>query len=358
MRTMGYDFNIDVRDLSLKEYTVFEYLKKYNTVFLDSGRSCIKILCQLIKNKEILVPSFSCFSVIYGFTEGLKPVFYEIYDKNFGINFDDLKSKITDKTGAIYITNYFGHMLSDEDAEKINKIKKEYNLIVIEDNTQSMFSGGLKVGDYSLCSTRKWFSVPDGGVIYSDNSLSTLDLRGLKKDSKQCDKLYPQIVKTMFLKNMIDYPPKEIADLFAVVEEELNEYADNGEIFLMNDFTEFVYKCNSVNDMIKKRQENEKYLRTLINSPYLTQAIDERAEGECPFNMPMYCMHRDEMWNYLTERFNIYPSVLWRTYQYDPVNKIGNTAKMGHEIISFPIDQRYGKEDMEFLAEAINSFKI
>lgn len=45
MRTMGYDFNIDVRDLSLKEYTVFEYLKKYNTVFLDSGRSCIKILC-------------------------------------------------------------------------------------------------------------------------------------------------------------------------------------------------------------------------------------------------------------------------------------------------------------------------
>ena len=147
-------------------------------------------------------------------------------------------------------------------------------------------------------------------------------------------------------------------DLFAVVEEELNEYADNGEIFLMNDFTEFVYKCNSVNDMIKKRQENEKYLRTLINSPYLTQAIDERAEGECPFNMPMYCMHRDEMWNYLTERFNIYPSVLWRTYQYDPVNKIGNTAKMGHEIISFPIDQRYGKEDMEFLAEAINSFKI
>ncbi len=358
MKTMGYDFNIDVRKLSLKEFTVFDYFKGYNTIYLDSGRSCIKILCQLIRNKEILVPSFSCFSVIYGFTEGVKPVFYEIYDKNFAINFDDLESKITDKTGAIYITNYFGHMLSDEDAERINKIKKEHHLIVIEDNTQSAFSGHLKVGDYALCSTRKWFPVPDGGVIYSDNSLSTIDLRGLKKDSKQCDKLYPQIIKSMFLQDMIDYPPAQIADLFAEVEEELNEYADNGEIFLMNDFTEFIYKCNSVPVMIKKRQENEKYLRTLINSPYLTQAIDKRADGECPFNMPMYCTHRDEMWKYLTDKFNIYPSVLWRTYQYDPVNKIGNTAKMGHEIISFPIDQRYGKEDMEFLAEAINSFKI
>ena len=74
--------------------------------------------------------------------------------------------------------------------------------------------------------------------------------------------------------------------------------------------------------------------------------------------MPMYCTHRDEMWNYLVEKFSIYPSVLWRSYLYDPVNKIGATSRMGKEIISFPIDQRYGKEDMEYMAEAINSFRI
>ena len=357
MRTMGYDFNIEVRNLSLKEYTVFDYLRGYNCIFLDSGRSCIKILCQLIKNKEILAPAFSCFSVIYGFTEGVKPVFYAVND-DFSIDFEDLESKITKNTAAIYITNYFGHFLSDEDAEKINKIKKEYNLIVIEDNTQSLFSGELKVGDYALSSIRKWFPVPDGGVIYSDNSLSTIDLRGVVKDSKQCDKLYPQILKAMVVKDMLDYPVSKIADLFAQVEEQLNNYADNGEIFLMNDFTQFIYRCNSVPPMIKKRQDNERYLRTLIDSPYLRQAIPFREKNECPFNMPMYCTHRDEMWNYLVEKFSIYPSVLWRSYLYDPVNKIGATSRMGKEIISFPIDQRYGKEDMEYMAEAINSFRI
>jgi hypothetical protein len=30
---------------------------------------------------------------------------------------------------------------------------------------------------------------------------------------------------------------------------------------------------------------------------------------------------------------------------------------MGREIFSLPVDQRYDREDMEFLAEALNSYK-
>ena len=64
------------------------------------------------------------------------------------------------------------------------------------------------------------------------------------------------------------------------------------------------------------------------------------------------------MWNYLVEKYNIYPSVLWRTHLYDPVKDIGPTGRMGREIISFPVDQRYSKEDMEYLADAVNSFRL
>ncbi len=42
MRTMGYDFNIDVRDLSLKEYTVFEYLKNIIRFFLTAEEAVLK----------------------------------------------------------------------------------------------------------------------------------------------------------------------------------------------------------------------------------------------------------------------------------------------------------------------------
>ncbi|MCD8035981.1 MAG: aminotransferase class I/II-fold pyridoxal phosphate-dependent enzyme [Clostridiales bacterium] len=357
MRTMGYDLDLNVRTLSIKEDNIFDYMSGYNCIYLDSGRSCIKVICQLFKNKEVLVPSYSCISVISGFTNGVKPVFYAVHD-DFTIDLEDLESKITSNTGAIYITNYFGHLLTDEAAAEILRLKEKYGLLVIEDNTQSLFSGDLKVGDYALCSIRKWFPVPDGGVIYSKNSLDVFDVKGFVKDSKQCDKLYPQTLKSMVIKGLVDYPVSKIADLFAVVEQELDEYANNGEIFLMSDFTRFVYTCNSVPDMIKTRQENERYLRSLIKSPYLRNALPHLEDNECPFNMPMYCTCRDEMWQYLVDNFEIYPSVLWRTHLYDEVNTIGCTAKMGREILSLPIDQRYTKEDMENMAEAVNSFKL
>ena len=357
MFTMGYDFNLEVHKLTLEPENVFTYLNGYNCLYVDSGRSCIKLLCQLIPDSKLLVPAFSCYSVIYGFVNGVEPVFYAVND-DFSIDFDDLISKITPEVKGIYITNYFGHFMSDEDAEKINSLKEKYGLIVFEDNTQSVFSGAPKVGDYCLASIRKWFAVPDGGVIYSKNPLDAIDVSKLSKNSKQNDKLYPQIIKSMILKGFIDCPVDFVVDLFAKVENELNEYADNNEIFLMSDFTEFIFKCNDLPWNIGKRKENEKYLRTLIHSPYLRVAIPELNDSDCPFNLPMYCTHRDEMWDYLVNNYNIYPSVLWRTYQYDPVKDIGLTSKMGHEIISFPIDQRYSKENMEYLADAINSFKV
>ncbi|MCQ4727071.1 aminotransferase class I/II-fold pyridoxal phosphate-dependent enzyme [Anaerotignum faecicola] len=357
MNTIGYDMDLDIENLSIKDNNIFSYMSGYNCIYLDSGRSCIKVICQIFKDKEILVPSFSCIAVISGFINGVKPVFYAVND-DFTINFDDLENKITENTGGIYITNYFGHFISDADAAKILELKKKYNLIIIEDNTHSLFSGSLKVGDYALASVRKWFPVPDGGVVYSKKDLGVFDVKGLIKHSRQYDKLYPQILKSMVIKGLINYPVSKIAELFASVERELDEYTDDGEMFFMCDYTKFIYGCCDVPYMIKARRENEKYLRSLICSPYLRPAISGFEENECPFNLPMYCSCREEMWKYLVDNFNIYPSVLWRTNLYDEVNKIGCTARMGSEIISFPVDQRYGRKDMEKIAEAVNGFKI
>lgn len=356
MRTMGYDFNIDVEDINIKGKNIFDYLSGYNCIYTDSGRTCIKLISQLFADKELLVPAFSCFTVIYGFTCKVKPVFYAV-NMDFTPDFDDIEKKISKQTAGIYITNYFGHRINEQDSKRLMEIKKKHNLLVIEDNTQSLFSGEPTVGDYSLSSIRKWFPVPDGGVIYSKKDLSFINTDGMKKNSKQNNKLYPQVVKSLYLDGRLDVPPKYFVDMFAEVEEELNIYGDNNEKYFMSDFTEFMFRCNDVWSMIEKRRENEKVLRSAINSPFLKFAIEKRTENEVPFNLPMYCTKREEMWNYLVDKFCIYPSVLWRTYLYDDVNTIKDTKKMGEQIISFPVDQRYGRDDMLFMADAINSFK-
>jgi dTDP-4-amino-4,6-dideoxygalactose transaminase len=354
---MGYDFDIDFENIGIKKNNIFDYMADYNCIYTDSGRTCIKLVSQLFAGKEILVPAFSCFSVIYGFAYRVKPVFYAV-NMDFTLNLDDIEKKITNQTAGIYITNYFGHRINENDSKKIMELKRKYNLLIVEDNTQSLFSGKPTVGDYSISSIRKWFPVPDGGVLYSKNDLSCINTNGIKRNSKQNKKLYPQVVKHLFLKEKLDIQPKYFVDMFADVEKELDCYSDNNEKYLMSDFTEFMFKCNDVYSMIEKRKENEKILRSAINSPYLVHAIEKRNENEVPFNLPMYCTVREKMWNYLVDEFLIYPSVLWRTYLYDEVNNIGDTKKMGEQIISFPVDQRYCKEDMLFLADAINSFKI
>jgi len=356
-RTYGYDMNLDVNDLTIKDDNIFDYFKDYNCLYLDSGRSCVKIICQLAKNKEMLIPAFSCSCIVNGLTEGAKPVFYRV-NTDFTIDFEDLESKITDKTSVIYVANNFGHHISDENAAKINAIKKKYGLYVVEDNTQAIFSGDLKVGDYGLGSIRKWFPVPDGGLLYSKKSLDIFDLSKVQKGSMQKDKLYPQILKDMYLKGMVDYGGKQIADLFEAVENCLNDYADDGKVFFMDDFTEFMYRCFSVKDANQKRKENYRHLVKLIDSPYIKFAMNHIDEDEVPFNLPLYCECRDEMWNYLVDKYEVFPSVFWRTHLIEPVNQIDTICYMGEHIMCIPVDQRYDKEDMEYLAKIINEFRL
>ncbi|MBR2533110.1 MAG: DegT/DnrJ/EryC1/StrS family aminotransferase [Lachnospiraceae bacterium] len=354
--TYGYDMDLNVRKLFRQDNTLFDYLADYHTIYLDSGRSCIRQLCQLIEGREILVPSFSCFAVIHAFAFGVRPVFYNIFD-DFSIDVADLEAKIGPETAAVYFNNYYGHLQSAETVKTVRELADSHRLLVFEDNTQSIFSTGILAGDYALSSTRKWWAVPDGAVIYSGNELDDVLWGGLRQDSKQMDKLYPQTLKFMILKHRIDYPASGVADMFAEVEKELDEYTANGEVFLMSDFTHFIYECNSYPDMILKRRENERYLRSLITNPYIRFPFESFREGECPFQLPMYCETRDDLTSYMTETFNIFPSVLWRTHLYPEVSGIGNTARMGREIFSLPVDQRYDREDMEFLAEALNSYR-
>ncbi len=354
--TYGYDMNLNVRKLFRKEDTVFDYLSPYNTVYLDSGRSCIRQLCQLIEGRAILVPAFSCHAVIHSFAYQVRPAFYAVHD-DFSIDIGDLEQKITPETAAVYVNHYYGHLQPPETVRLLRELAEKHGLLIFEDNTQSIFSTGILAGDYAFSSIRKWWAVPDGGVIYSRGELDDILWGGLHQDSKQMDKLYPQTLKSMILKSYVDYPVSEVADLFAKVEEELENYSQNGEVFLMSDFSHFVYECNSYSDIIGTRRDNERYLRSRIRSPYIRFAFDGFREEECPFQLPMYCETRDELWNYMVEKFNIYPSVLWRTHLYPEVNTIGCAAQMGREIFSLPVDQRYDREDMEFLAEALNSYK-
>jgi len=90
------------------------------------------------RGDEILVPALCWSTSIWPLVQfGLKIKFIDIDISTLNIDIDDLEKKITSKTRGIFLINVLG---ISSDLNKINKIAKEKDLIVIEDNCESLGS--------------------------------------------------------------------------------------------------------------------------------------------------------------------------------------------------------------------------
>jgi|AntAceMinimDraft_17_1070374.scaffolds.fasta_scaffold13070_2 dTDP-4-amino-4,6-dideoxygalactose transaminase len=90
------------------------------------------------KNDEVLVTGFSYIASVTPILRvGAIPVFVDIEPDYYMMNLSDLENKITPKTKAILAVHLFGQMLA---VDRLEKIAKKNNLVLIEDAAQSQGS--------------------------------------------------------------------------------------------------------------------------------------------------------------------------------------------------------------------------
>ena len=96
------------------------------------------ILCNIKKGDEVIIPSFTFTSTANCLLlRGAKPIFVDINISDLNIDLNDLEKKITKKTKAIMLI----HVLSNStNMDRLLKLKKKYNLIIIEDTCESLGS--------------------------------------------------------------------------------------------------------------------------------------------------------------------------------------------------------------------------
>lgn len=157
---LGSEFNLQLNSLTVKQNNLFSYWDSNNTIWFDYGRSAIKAI-PIKKNKYVLLPEFICESVIACFEKELVK-FYSI-TSDLDIDENDLFSKVSKSVGVIYINHYFGYIQDMSVLKRIKEVAKKYNIVIIEDITQSMFSLNEYIGDYVVSSVRKWLPVHSGG---------------------------------------------------------------------------------------------------------------------------------------------------------------------------------------------------
>ena len=153
-----------------------EYLENYLETKVLLTTSCTSslemsaLLCNIKPLDEVILPSYTFCSTADAFVQrGAKHVFVDIRKDTLNIDETKIEHAITEKTKAIICVHYAG--VSCE-MDEIIKIAKKYNLKVVEDAAQAIFSTykGRKlgtIGDFGCFSFHetKNLSMGEGGGI-------------------------------------------------------------------------------------------------------------------------------------------------------------------------------------------------
>lgn len=129
---------------------------------------------KLKRGDEVIVPAVSWSTTYYPLQQyGLKVKFVDIDRKTLNLDLKKLKSAITDDTKAILTVNLLGN---PNDFDAINELIKEKDIIVLEDNCESMGAtfNGKQAGSHGLMGTFSSFfshhiATMEGGCIITDD---------------------------------------------------------------------------------------------------------------------------------------------------------------------------------------------
>jgi len=160
------------------ESNLSKYLKAKYAVGVNSGTDALtlSLVAMGIKPGDfVITSSFTYFATIEAIHNiGAKPFLVDICEDTLQINLENIKPEILKKAKAIIPVHLFGGHV---DIEKLLKIKKLYNLKIVEDVAQAF---GTKVnnsyagtfgdcGAFSFYPTKTLGSIGDAGAVVTDS---------------------------------------------------------------------------------------------------------------------------------------------------------------------------------------------
>jgi hypothetical protein len=309
MREIGGFFELELIDNDTEWHK--------NALALNSGRNCLRYIVRKKKFKRIFVPNYTCMAVYDVMSEENVEVINYSLDESF------MPIDICGQSDFVLYTNYFGVCGGN--------VKKLINLFpkLIVDCAQAFYYIPPDGVD-AFYSPRKFFGVPDGGYLYTED-VSTGN----------------SLINSVSY-NKIDHLMKRI-DVSA--NEALDSYRKNETIFenesimKMSKLTKRILNSVDYNRARKKRLENFSALHAELskyNNFEVKQDIDD-----VPMVYP-FLVDNTRLRKRLIEN-KIYAATYWP----DIINRIPERSfesTLVNNLIPLPIDQRYDAADMAYVA--------
>lgn len=308
--------------LDFERYYGQEFHK--NCILLNSARNCLRYLIKSKEIKELWISPLNCEAVFEACRRENVTIHYYHVDSTF----KPILVKCLPVNSFVYVTNYYGQ-LEEEDVQSL--LLKDYNIIL--DNVQSFFTEPIKGADV-IYTCRKFFGVPDGAYLYTEN-------KNLSKKLK-IDTSYRRIIH---LYGRFEVDAESFYSDFLKAEKEI----DNLPIRRMSKYTNNLLKSFDYNVVKGKRSENFKMLQSKLST--YNQLKIRYVDG--PYAYPFYTREGNLIRKELQKQ-KIYIPILWpNVLQSEEASKI--EFEYAENILPLPCDQRYMPSDMEYIAQIIKS---
>jgi perosamine synthetase len=154
-----------------------EYIGVKHAVMLNSGTAALHAalaVAGIKKGDEVITTPFSFVATANTILMvGAKPIFADISNDDFNIDFNKIKEKITDKTKAIIAVDLYGQIAN---YEEIEPYCKENDIVLITDSCQAIASeqNGKKAGAFGDMGTFSFYATKniccgEGGFLTTNN---------------------------------------------------------------------------------------------------------------------------------------------------------------------------------------------
>jgi len=297
-------------------------LSPYHEHYLsfNSCNNALKYYLLKKKVKTIYLPYYTCPSVWNAVTDcGCRIIPYEVSDKFYPTD------NLNPKSAYIVFNNYFG--ICDEIIEELTE---KYNNVIV-DNAQAFYS--QLIGNAAIYSPRKFFGVPDGGLLISD----------LKENSD---------LPISYSYTEFDHLLKRV-DLSS--DEAYPDYRKNEELIgtftmkKMSKLTESMLNSIDYANIKQRRISNFNYLNKKLSS--INKEKVRLAKQSVPMVYPFYTEYSELRKKLISKK--IYVAKYWAA---DGLSKCMTTIQstsLANNIVPLPIDQRYSEKDMDYIVEVI-----
>lgn len=300
---------------------------EYHTecVGLNSARNCLEYIISKRRYKKVFLPYYTCEVLFSAFTRTGVEVEQYYIDSFMRPIFD--YTTIGPRDCFIY-TNYFG--LFTENVKNLVH-QKVRNLVI--DNAQAFFEKPIGAED-TFNSPRKFFGVPDGGYVYMD---------GIYPEPLRLD---VSVDRVSHLVGRIDL---DAESCFAAYRYN-NAQLINLPIRSMSKLSRRI--LSSINyDYVKvRRSQNFQYLHNRLSNHNMFYIPDLKTN--IPLVYPFWVEESAEIYRRLSVN-KIYCAKYWPNVL-EWVDEGIFEHFLARDVIFIPIDQRYGRADMDRILKLIN----